>query len=124
MDGGETSPVAVREFSPVHGPETRRYEAAVNVGGSEQGDAGVPVFVVVPMEESLAVGAGVFDGAEPLGEVRAVFQGLELGLREGIVVGDVGAREWVLVTPRSASSSATGLDFIEEPRSACRGQLP
>ena len=73
------------------GPETRRYEAAVNVGGSEQGDAGVPVFVVVPMEESLAVGAGVFDGAESLGEVRAVFQGLELGLREGIVVGDVGA---------------------------------
>ena len=64
----------------------------MHVGGSEQGDTGVSVFVVVPMEEGLAVGTGVFDGSEPVGEVRSVFQGLELGLREGVVVGDVGAR--------------------------------
>ena len=67
-------------------------EAAVHVGGSEQGDTGVSVFVVVPMEEGFAVSTGVFDGSEPVGEVRSVFQGLELGLREGVVVGDVGAR--------------------------------
>ncbi|CKR67466.1 Uncharacterised protein [Mycobacterium tuberculosis] len=29
-------------------------------------------------------------------------------------------RECDLVTPRSASSSATGLELIDEPRSACR----
>ena len=50
------------------------------------------MFVVVPMEEGSAVSTGVLDGAEPVGEVRSVFQGLELGLREGVVVGDVGAR--------------------------------
>src|ERR1041385_7958800 len=30
-------------------------------------------------------------------------------------------REWLLVTPRSASSSATGLDAIDVPRSAWMG---
>ena len=34
----------------------------------------------------------LLDGSEPVGEVRSVFQGLEPGLREGVVVGDVGAR--------------------------------
>jgi hypothetical protein len=29
-------------------------------------------------------------------------------------------REWVVVTPRSASSGATGFEAIELPRSACR----
>ena len=72
--------------------EARLDEAAVNVGGSEQGDTGVAMLVVVPMEEGLAVGAGIFDGAEPVGEVGSVFQGFELGFGEGIVVGDVGAR--------------------------------
>ena len=33
-------------------------------------------------------------------------------------------REWVLVTPRSASSWAMTLDFIEEPRSACSVSWP
>src|SRR5437016_7462686 len=33
-------------------------------------------------------------------------------------------REWVLVTPRSASSNATGLDVIDEPRSAWRVRAP
>ena len=61
------------------GLEPRLDEAAVHVGGSEQGDTGVSVFVVVPMEEGFAVSTGVFDGSEPVGEVRSVFQGLELG---------------------------------------------
>lgn len=33
-------------------------------------------------------------------------------------------REWVLVTPRSASISATGLEVIEVPRSACIVSCP
>ena len=33
-------------------------------------------------------------------------------------------REWDWVMPRSARSSATGLDVIEEPRSACRLSWP
>ena len=46
------------------GLEPRLDEAAVHVGGSEQGDTGVSVFVVVPMEEGFAVSTGVFDGSE------------------------------------------------------------
>src|SRR5678816_4215001 len=33
-------------------------------------------------------------------------------------------REWVLVTPRSASKNATGLEVIDEPRSACIVNCP
>src|SRR5215210_5993452 len=33
-------------------------------------------------------------------------------------------REWVLVTPRSASRNATGLEVIEDPRSACTVRVP
>src|SRR6188508_659038 len=33
-------------------------------------------------------------------------------------------REWVFVTPRSASRNATGLEVIEEPRSACTARVP
>ena len=50
------------------------------------------MFVVVPVEEGFAVGAGVFDGAEPVGELGAVFESLELGLGVGVVVGDMRPR--------------------------------
>src|SRR5882757_4287633 len=33
-------------------------------------------------------------------------------------------REWVLVTPRSASRKATGLEVIDDPRSAWRVNCP
>ena len=33
-------------------------------------------------------------------------------------------RLWVLVTPRSASKRATGLEVIDDPRSACRVSVP
>ena len=46
--------------------------------------------VVVPREEDLAMGAGVRDGAEAFGEVGPVFQGLEVGLAEGVVIAGVG----------------------------------
>jgi len=52
-------------------------------------DAEVPMFVVVPAEEPLAVCACILDAAEAPGEVGTVLQGLELRLGERVVVGDV-----------------------------------
>jgi hypothetical protein len=43
-------------------------------GWSHQADAAVAVFMVVPVEEPLAVSAGVFDRTEAIGEVGSVFQ--------------------------------------------------
>ena len=53
------------------------------------GDAGMAMDGVVPSEECSAVGACVVEAAEAGGKVGAVFQGLELSLGEGVVVGDV-----------------------------------
>src|ERR1022692_3389542 len=47
--------------------------------------------MVVPVEEPLAVSAGVFDRAETIGEVGSVFQSFELRLGVRIVVRDVRA---------------------------------
>ena len=54
-------------------------------------DARMAVLVVVEGEERLAERPGIFDRAEPLGERRAVLEGLELRLTVGIVITDVGA---------------------------------
>ena len=45
---------------------------------------------VVPGEEPLAERLGVLVGPEPRREVGPVLEGLELGLGEGVVIGDVG----------------------------------
>ena len=88
--------------------------AAVDHLGGHQGDPRVTVLGVVPGEERAAEGPGVLDGAEAVGKVGLVLEGLELGLGERVVVGDV--RPAVgLVTPRSASRKATGLAVIESP---------
>ena len=49
------------------------------------------MLAVVPSKECLTVASGIFDAAKALGEVGSVFHGLELRLRIGVVVGDVGA---------------------------------
>ena len=49
------------------------------------------MFVVVPVEEVLAVSAGVLDRAETIGEVRSVLQGFELRLGVWIVIRDMRA---------------------------------
>jgi len=49
------------------------------------------MFVVVPVEELLAVSAGILDRAEAIGEVRSVLQSFELRLRVGIVIRDMRA---------------------------------
>ena len=62
----------------------------VDVRGGQVGDPAVAVFVVVPGEEPLAEGQGVFVGAEAVGEPGLVLGGLELALGVRVVVGDVG----------------------------------
>jgi hypothetical protein len=44
------------------------------------------VVFVVPTEEAAAVGMGIFEGPEGLGEVRSVLEGPEVALRVGVVV--------------------------------------
>ena len=63
--------------------------AVVDRGRGVQPDAGVAVDVVVVVEERFAERSRVGDRAEPVGERRAVFEGLELGFGVGVVVGDV-----------------------------------
>jgi hypothetical protein len=79
------------------------------------------LLVVVPREKGLAKGACILDGAEALRELGPelgpVLEGLELTFRVWVVVGDV-RPTMSLVTPRSASISATGFEVIEVPRSA------
>jgi hypothetical protein len=50
------------------------------------GDPGVPVIGVVPGVEGAGVLAGVFEAAEPVGEVGPVLQGLELRFAERVVI--------------------------------------
>jgi hypothetical protein len=66
-------------------------EAVVDDEGGEEGDAGVKVVVVVPVEEGAAMGPGGLEGGEAVGEVGPVLDGLEEGLGVGVVVADVRA---------------------------------
>jgi hypothetical protein len=63
--------------------------AVVQDLGREQTDTAVPMLPVVPREEGLAEAASTLDRAEALRELRSILEGLELALREGVVVGDV-----------------------------------
>ena len=79
-------------------------------------DARVPVRGVVPGEEGLAVRARVLDAAEARREVRPIFHGLELRLREGVVIGNV--RPAMALGDVQSTSNATGLERMLAPRSA------
>ena len=50
----------------------------VDVSRCVESDTRVTVVVVIPTEESTAVGTGVLEAAEPVGEVRPVLEGPEL----------------------------------------------
>ena len=91
--------------------------AVVDRGRRVLADARVAVVVVVVGEERLAERPGVGDGAEALGEARAVLERLELRLAVGVVVAHV-RRLWERLMPKKLSSSATGFEVIELPRSA------
>ena len=60
--------------------------AVMHLVGGHQADADVMVILVIPGEEAAAEGPGILDAAEAPGELRLVFQGLEMRLREGVVV--------------------------------------
>ena len=61
----------------------------VDLIGRHQADACVMMVLVIPSEEATAECAGLVDGLEPSWELRLIFQRLEVGLREGVVVRDV-----------------------------------
>ena len=54
-----------------------------------QADASVVMLFVLPGCEPSAECAGLVDGLEPFWELRLVFQRLEVGLRERVIVRDV-----------------------------------
>jgi hypothetical protein len=55
----------------------------------QQRDSAVMVVVVVPGEEALTKGTCILDGAESVGELGPIFEGLELALRIWIGIRDV-----------------------------------
>jgi len=60
--------------------------------GREQPETAMVMFGIVSGEEDVPVGPRVLDRAEPAQERQPVLEGLELRLRERVVVGHVGAR--------------------------------
>ena len=81
------------------------------------------VLAVVPGEECLAMASGIFDAAKALREVGAVFHGLELRFRIGVVIRCVGAAV-ALGHVQVNQQTATGLERMEVPRSACSVSAP
>jgi hypothetical protein len=68
-----------------------RFSATIVEGlRGQQADAGMMVLTIIPREEGLAEGAGIFNRAKPLRELGAILQGLELRLGVGIVIAVVG----------------------------------
>ena len=64
-------------------------ESVVHVEWRQEAEPRVPVLLVVPVEEHLAVRSRMLDGTESLGEIGPVLQRLELRLGIWIVVRDV-----------------------------------
>ena len=65
----------------------------MNIVGGEHGDPRVAMLGVVPGEERSAEVGGRGDVGEAPGEAGMVLQGLELGLGERVVIGDLGAAQ-------------------------------
>ena len=64
--------------------------AVVHVGGGMKPNARMTMIVVIPTEESGAVGLAVLEAAEAIGEVGSVLEGPELRFTERVVVGLTG----------------------------------
>lgn len=65
-------------------------EALVNGGWGHEADAGKAMAAVVPREEPLAVGTGLFDAAKAGATVGTILRGLALGFRERVVAAEIG----------------------------------
>ena len=67
--------------------------AVMNVAGGEHGDTGVAMLAVVPREEGPAERDRGVDVFEATREAGVVFQRLELGFGERVVIADLGPAE-------------------------------
>jgi hypothetical protein len=105
-----------REHSLAIGDDRRR-GAVVDDGRREQSEPNVVVLGVVPGEEPLAERPGVLDPPNRSGNSGRYLSVLNCASENGLSF-DTRGRACVRVTPRSANSSATGLDVIDIPRSA------
>ena len=92
-------------------------QTLMHVSGRQEPEARMMMLGVVPGEEPVAVRAGILDRAKSLRKHRLVLQRLDCASEKGLSFETCG-REWVFVTPRSASKNATGFEVIAEPRSA------
>ena len=61
----------------------------VHGGRRHVADATMVMALVVPREELLTVGTSIFDTTETLREIRTVFEGFEMRLGEGLVIGNI-----------------------------------
>ena len=75
-----------RKEHPVPGLDHLLTATVVDVRRRQHADAGMPVLMVVPAHEPAAGGTAVLDGTEALGKLGPVLEGLELRLRERVVV--------------------------------------
>ena len=89
----------------------------------EEPEAAVMMVLVVPAKERLANARPSAIDPKRSGNCGQYFRVLNWASEKGLSL-DTCGRLWVLVTPRSARSSATGLLFIEAPRSACSVSWP
>ena len=83
----------------------------------------VAVLVVVPPEEVLPEGSAVLQDPNRSGKSGLYLIVLNWASENGLSLETCG-RLCILVTAKSASSSATGLLRIDEPRSACSVSWP
>jgi hypothetical protein len=91
--------------------------AVVHIGRGEQRDPTVAVFEVVPAEDRWQNARASWMQPNRSGKVGWCLRVLNW-LSEYRLSSETCGRAWLLVTPRSASSMATGLELIEAPRSA------
>ena len=87
----------------------------------QQTQAGVVVLVVVPGEERLGPGTRIGQAAEESRKARMIFEGLELGLRIRIVVGDMRPR--MAVAHAQISQEPSYLICSMANNAAIRGKL-
>ena len=58
----------------------------VDLVGCHQANACVMMVLIIPGEETAAERAGIIDGVEPFGKLGLIFQRLEVGFREWVVI--------------------------------------
>ena len=91
--------------------------AVVDIGGGVQAQPGMAMLLVVPRKKTWQCARAASIEANWPGKSGRYFRVLNWASEYGLSSETCG-RLWDWVTPRSASRNATGLEVIEEPRSA------